>query len=42
MSVINFWSFDILPLLGNKGKTKLAQSQNMCTMPMHTFLQKIT
>ena len=26
---------------GNKGKTKLVRSQNMCAAPIHMFLQKI-
>ena len=29
------------PFLGNKGKTKLALSQNMCTTPTYTFLRKL-
>ena len=39
MSFINSQSFE--PILGNKEKTKLARSQNMCTTPIHTFLRKI-
>ena len=39
MSVINFLSFDA-PFLGNKGKIKLARSQNMRTTLIHTFLRK--
>ena len=40
MSVIKFRSFDPL-YLGNKEKTKLAQSKNMCTTPIYTLLRKI-
>ena len=29
------------PFLGNKGKTKVAQSQNMCATPIDTFLRKL-
>ena len=32
-------SFD--PFLGNKGKTILVSSQNMCTTQIHTLLRKI-
>ena len=40
MNVIKFRSFDSL-FLGNKGKTKLAQSQNICTILIYTILRKI-
>ena len=41
MSFINFQSFDP-PFLGNKGKTKLARSQNVCsTTLIQTLLRKI-
>ena len=40
MSVINFRSFEP-PFLRNKGKTKLARSQNVYTTPIQTFLRKI-
>ena len=40
MSVIEVRSFDPL-FLGNKGKTKVAQSQNMCATPIYTFLRKL-
>ena len=36
MSFINSQSF-----LGDKGKTTLAKSQNMCTILIHTLLRKI-
>ena len=40
MSVMKFRSFDLLSLR-NKGKTKIAQSQNVCTTPVYTFLRKL-
>ena len=40
MSAIKLRSFDPL-FLGDKGKTKLAQFQNMCTTTVYTFLRKI-
>ena len=40
MSVIKFRSFDP-HFLGNKRKTKLTQSPNMCATPKYTFLRKL-
>ena len=41
MNVIYKFS-EFSPLFqGNKGKTKLARSQNMCTTLIHTLLRKI-
>ena len=41
MNVIREFSEFRPPFLGNKGKTELARSQNMCTTLIHTLLQKI-
>ena len=41
MKVIHKFSEFWPPFLGNKGKTKLAQSQNMCTTLIQTLLRKV-
>ena len=41
MNVIHKFSDFRPPFLGNKGKIKLARSQNMCTTLIHTLLRKI-
>ena len=41
MNVIHIFSEYWQPFLGNKEKSKLARSQNMCTTLMQTLLRKI-
>ena len=41
MKVIHKFSEFSPPSLGNKGKTKFARSQNMCTTLTQTLLRKI-
>ena len=41
MKIIHKFSEFRPPFLGNKGKTKLVRSQNMCTALIQTLLRKI-
>ena len=41
MNVIHKFSEFLPSFLGNKGKTKLARSQNMCTTLLQALLRKI-